>query len=180
MMALVLWLLLVTSPRPVQAKPAPVVAAPKKDVVSEWLDKTLKGTQIAAYLVGGFWVYFQFINGRTLRPRLEPKVSAELSRCTKPQFVEVIVELRNVGLTKVEIRQDGTILRLLAYDDNEADKWRLVTVIDILRSHQWIEPGELVTEPAVHVLSLKEIAILKAEVTIAGKTTEWQALAICH
>lgn len=142
------------------------------------LDVAEKILKIVAYIVGAGWVYFNFFKGRTYRPRLETRVSGQLCRRGSPELVQVTFEVKNVGLSKVDVAQTGTAMRLLAYDPDTAGGWRHLQTLDILVRHGWIEPGEVVIEQALHAVELTKICAVKVEIVITGETTMWEASAI--
>lgn len=134
--------------------------------------------KILAYLVGGAWVYFNFFKGRTYRPRLETRVSGELCRQTTPELVRAVVQVKNVGLAKVDVAQRGTGLRILVFDDTLPDKWKHVATLPLLTRHAWIEPNEVVEEQTVLPLKLSGVAAVRIESIITGRTTMWEASTI--
>lgn len=146
--------------------------------VTAILDTLEKVFKIFAYIVGAGWVYFNFFKGRTYHPRLETRVSGELCRRVEPEFVRIVLQVKNVGLSKVDIHQKGTALRLLVLDQSAKDSWRHIATLSILMRHQWIEPGELLEEHVLHPQQLSNIAALKAELIVVGKKTMWEASTI--
>lgn len=123
-------------------------------------------------------MYFNFFKGRTYRPRLETRVSGELCRQTTPQLIRAVVQVKNVGLGKVDIEQRGTALRILVFDDAAADEWRHVATLPLLTRHAWIEPSEVVEEQTVLPLKLSGVAAVRVESIITGRTTMWEASTI--
>jgi len=171
-----LWIAVGPPKKAIPATAPAVVAVPA--ATCDALDRVEKVLKIAAYLVGGGWVYFNFFKGRTYRPRLELRVTGQLSRRTTPEFVQVAVTVKNVGLSKVEVSQRGTALRLFAYDKSAKDGWKHLDTYGILTSHQWIEPGELLEEPALYELDLRDVSAIRAVVVVTGKKTMWEASCI--
>jgi hypothetical protein len=99
--------------------------------------------KILAIVVAGAWAYFNYFKGRTYRPRLE--LDAEASRRC-PTHVIVSVSLKNVGLSKVEVKQVGSALRICMHDCS-ADlscphlaEWQHVATLPLWEHHHWIEP----------------------------------------
>jgi hypothetical protein len=146
--------------------------------ISTTLDIAEKVARLLAYLVGAAWVYFNFFKGRTYRPRLEAKVLGELSRRGDPELVRAIIQLKNVGLGKVDIQKRGTALRVLAFDQSVKGNWRHISTLPILEHHAWIEPNELVEEQTVWPIDLKDIPAVRLEVIVTGRKTMWEASTI--
>ncbi len=134
--------------------------------------------KIAAYVIGGLWVYFNYFKGRTYRPRLETKIIGTLIKKGSSDFVNINAQIKNVGLSKVDIKQEGTALRLLIYNPAQHDDpWDHQVTIPILSAHQWIEPGEPVEEPVLLPLPSNVLAV-RAEVIIVSTKTMWETAAV--
>lgn len=156
---------------PVQEKKA----AAEEDSTLDIIEKLFK---LAAYVIGGLWVYFNYFKGRTYRPRLETKITGALIKKGSSDFVNINAQIKNVGLSKVDIEQEGTALRLLIYNpDRQDDPWDHQITISILSAHQWIEPGEAVEEPILLPLPSNVLAV-RAEVIIVSTKTMWETAAV--
>src|ERR1043166_6716753 len=91
-----------SSARPVTTTIAVSLVAPS--TAASPLDTVEKILKIAAYFIGGAWVYFNYFRGRTYHARLEPHVKVELCRRSTPEFMKSVATLKNVGLSRVPLR----------------------------------------------------------------------------
>lgn len=78
------------------------------------LDNLEKAAKIAAVVVGGAWVYFNTVRGRTFIPRLQPRVSGKLLRQGGAQYLLANIEVQNIGSSIALIKTRGTALRVKA------------------------------------------------------------------
>jgi hypothetical protein len=137
-----------------------VQPAPKPTSWLEWLDQV---TKIAAVLVGGIWVWVNYILNRTHRARLEAHVTAELLS-TGSDLVKVVLSVKNVGLSKVDITQRGSAIKIYWYDASDAAlPWKRGMTRSIWGSVSWIEPGETCEEQHVFQIPPVRVAPIKFE-----------------
>lgn len=137
--------------------------------------------ETAAVIVGGIWAYYKFFRGRTFRPRLELEISGRASEAKGHTNVLISVQLKNVGLSKVAISQEGSAIRVFATDSTKTDgvaEWQRAITVGVFEKHSWIEPGETITDQAlVSVPGIGHKAV-KLEVRLIGNHIEWNALSI--
>jgi hypothetical protein len=138
--------------------------------------------QIAAILVGGVWVYFNFLRGRTFRPRLEFTLSVASVRRTT-HYVTIKYSTKNVGLSRVRINRVGSILRVLAADPVQprimiSPDWRHLGSYAIFEDQGWIEPAETVSEERLLVLPDDGAIAIKLELSLASRKTAWRAVTV--
>lgn len=140
---------------------------------------------ITALIVGGIWTYFTFIKGRTLTPRLEPKLSLRVFKMGTQKYLSARIQLTNTGTSKVDILQEGTLLGVFSFEPGmtgvkaEDIKWeRYDKASTILKDHHWIEPGETIEEPALIPLPPADLTIYKVLLRINSKKTTWIVEAI--
>jgi hypothetical protein len=146
---------------------------------SSILDTIEKLFRIAAYIIGALWVYFNFWKGRTYRPRIETMITGKILNHQESKLVKILINLKNVGLSKVDVEQKGTALRLLSYDSlNINDPWKHQHTISILSAHKWIEPGETVGEHFLIPVTATNLIAVKAEVILVSKKTMWESAII--
>jgi hypothetical protein len=160
--------------------------------IASWitlLDAADKVVKIGAIIVGGVWAYYKFIKGRFYRPRLEASVSGEPFRIDNRDYVSVSISLRNVGTSKVEIRQEGTALRVFCSPVNSTYEeaggafkggevvWNRITSLSIFENHGWIESSELIHDKLLVSLPPAQLAV-RLDVRIVGQGLEWEAKAI--
>ena len=136
-----------------------------------------------AILIGAVWTYFKFFRGRTFRERLEAAVSASPGDIDGVAFLEAVVTVRNVGLSKVPIVQEGSGLRILSSDAwathdgtaPEALTWTWMATESILENHEWVEPGETVTDSLVFRLPSTPAGPVRLELHVVSEKHEWVA-----
>lgn len=104
----------------------------------------------AAVIVGGLWAYFNFVKGRTYRPRLEVEMQGEWRVIDGERWLHSRVRVKNIGASKVTLRQRGTGLQLSRLRTRDPAstraRWETLTVSEIFKEHQWIEPGETISD----------------------------------
>jgi hypothetical protein len=140
-----------------------------KDAV-EIVEKTLTSVAI---LAGGVWAYYNFFKGRVYRTRLEPTASGRLVSDGESTYLIATVTLKNAGLSKVDLHQEGSGLRVFAcatgpaVTDARDVEWERIGTFPIFADHRWIEPGEMISEDRMiavpgkgHVAFLLELRIV--------------------
>jgi hypothetical protein len=137
--------------------------------------------ETAAVIVGGIWAYYKFFKGRTFKPRLELAISGKATENKSVTNVLVSVQLKNVGLSKVEISERGTALRVFTCEPAKSEgatEWERVTTLGAFEKHGWIEPGETIADQAlVSVAGIGHQAV-KLELRLVANGIEWNALSI--
>jgi hypothetical protein len=138
-----------------------------------------------AVLVGGTWTYFKFIRGRTYRPRLSVDVAGQWRVINGADVLHVRVRVTNIGASKVSLNQYGSGVRVSfptagqradeiewepilapARGDNDAANTEKPKprVFEVLGEHEWIEPGETVSDelllnllrpPSIYMLEVR-------------------------
>ena len=141
------------------------------------------GFTIAAIIVGGIWTFFHYFKGRTFKPRLELRISGEIRKNDDSKCLITKVCLKNVGLSKLEIKQRGSGMRIISLDEvphsNEAKKLegnRLKTVT-IFKEHEWIEPNEIIDDIQVFSLPTNNKNIM-LDARVISKGIAWRAKCI--
>ncbi|HWB65437.1 MAG TPA: hypothetical protein VG708_01235 [Mycobacteriales bacterium] len=104
-----------------------------------------------AVLVGGAWAYFRFYKERTYRPRIDVRIYGQWLEPSETGGLHVRVEVKNIGNAVVYPQERGTALTAARIADPivpapMAVTWELVGAYPLLAQHDWIEPGEIVTE----------------------------------
>jgi hypothetical protein len=140
---------------------------------------------ILGIIVGAVWAYFNFFKGRTYKSRLEPKVSGKIISKNETFYLIITVQLKNVGLSDVNIIQRGTALRVFSYLPAETEKsvtsnikQNRVATISVFEKHGWVEPGELVEEQNIVVLPKDESIAFQMNLRIVSNGIEWNSVAI--
>jgi hypothetical protein len=124
----------------------------------------------AALVVGGLWAYFKFVKGRTYRPRLEVGMSGQWRQLDGMDLLHARITVQNIGNSVVTLLQRGTGLRVSvpAADQGTAPvavAWTVLRVFEILGEHEWIEPGETVSDDVLLNLGMPEPLPVRCRVT---------------
>jgi hypothetical protein len=114
-----------------------------------------------ALLIGGIWAYFKFIRGRTYRPRVEMQLAGEWWATEGKCLLSARVTIKNVGSSKLKLRQKGSGLRVRMLDPDQpappaSARWREGKVYTIFDQHAWIESGETVSDVVLLDLGVSE------------------------
>jgi hypothetical protein len=137
---------------------------------------------IAAIIVGGIWTYFNFFRGRTYRMRLEPAVSGKVATLDGVSHLIATMNLKNVGLSKVEIEQKGSALLVRSYEapsgttNAVSATWKDLAVFPVFESHQWIEPGEPIAEQRLIVIPTSVHTAFQLQLRIISHNISWKAM----
>lgn len=107
----------------------------------------------AGIIAGGIWTYFLFVRGRTLKPKIDAKVTGALSVIDGRHYLVVFLSVINRGGTVVEIdhRNTGVAVQRGTRTPSGAFDW-LDEELYFARAFR----GEKVIEPAV--MTTDEIA----------------------
>jgi len=141
---------------------------------------------VCALLFGALWTYFHFLRGRTYTPRLELEVEGVVAEINSATCVRVHLQVANVGLSRVNLTQEGAGILFSAYPQENFKAvthqalWAEPTVFPILEKHDWIEPRErldeevLIAVPTQKVIAWKIEAVL-VNVQLSGTRLRWSA-----
>ncbi len=147
------------------------------DARLETLERILK---VLAYLVGGAWVYYNYFRGRAHKSRLEVKVSGTRLDAATPNLAKVSTQVKNVGLSKAELLDAGSAIRLYGYNATKSvDQWTLIETYDSLtKNNQWIEPGVSVEEHILIPIDPGIFAAFRVDLILNSKKVRWKTTAI--
>jgi len=151
-------------------------------IVIEDAEHVLTGLGLIA---AGIWAYYNYFRGRTYRPRLEPEITASLRAGRECWHLMIAVIGKNVGLSKVDIKQEGTVVTVLAAavpgdlrGPRELD-WSEVRFVTVLSDHAWVEPGEEIMEKRLLAMPGGSYPIYRVELRIASAVGQtWTASTI--
>lgn len=155
------------------------------EIVSNILEDGERVFTIAGIIAAGAWAYFNFFRGRTYRPRLEPSISGALSLDNGGACLAATFQVKNVGLSKVDIQRKGSALSIFVAEvspglaDVQEIKWKSVADFDIFIAHQWIEPGELIQEQRLIAIPNHKYLAFRLDIRLVSpKKKEWSAMTI--
>jgi len=153
----------------------------------EFTDAFANLIQSLALIAGGVWAYFKFAKGRTFEDRLTPTVSGKLISIDEFVFLVVMMQLKNVGLSRIAFDQEASSLNVLEYIASEARE--IVSVKnDQLTSFKvfgdkdtYIEPNEIVERQTLIALPRVSSVGYQLEFEVLSDSGyKWRATAIVH
>jgi hypothetical protein len=119
--------------------------------VKAFFDIVSSAATVAAVIAGGLFAYFKFIKGRTFRPRLEVTMAGQWRDVGGHPLLHARVRVKNIGASDVTLLQNGTGLNVSRLVHRlprppAAMSWERLRVFTIFEEHQWIEPGETISD----------------------------------
>ena len=131
-------------------------------------------------IAGAFWAYFHYFRGRTYKPRLETSIAGKIVKQKEILFLIVRIKIKNVGLSKIDIKKTGSGMRIIGIEQKEnvskIEKYegtRLKTV-SILENHSWIEPRETIDDVHTFILPNNAYFGLKLDVRLITNKIVWR------
>lgn len=140
------------------------------------VQKTLTSLGIVA---GGAWAYFHYFKGRIYRPRLEPFISGNLVPEPDRNVLIVTASLKNTGLSRLPIQQEGSAVRLHARQANRSEskaglsKWDHLASFPVFEEHSWIEPNEKIEDTMSIDIQKSENNMFLMELRVVSKNISW-------
>jgi hypothetical protein len=137
-----------------------------------------------AIVFGGGWVLYNYLAGRTHRPRLQLRVSGERVLRDGQEYLIVKTELSNVGLARVELVNEGCATRVYADDQLEATEfvtepnWIKLAAFDLFRDQKWVEPSGLLIDQQLIAVPGLNGKFLKVWAHVESKRVAWNAEAV--
>ena len=130
---------------------------------------------ILALVVGGIWAYYKIFKARVFTPRLETHIDARWVVETGASHILARVKLKNVGLTRVNLHQEGSALRLWKQEMGRSTAIRSVrwketadTAFTVFEDHGWIEPGETIEDELLIRMPDDDGLIVRLQVRLVG------------
>lgn len=133
---------------------------------------------IAALIVGGLFAYYKFFKGRIFVPRLETGLSVKSICKGETSYLIASLELKNVGLARVDIHQKGTALRVSSYDGQPpvtkagSVEWKKLKSFPVFERHKWIESGEAIKDELMIAIPECDNLTFRLEFRLIGSRTE--------
>jgi hypothetical protein len=116
-------------------------------------------TALTVFLGGVVFTYYQSVRGRTYQPRLEVSMAGEWLTVDGKRLLLARIRVKNIGASVVHLIQKGTGLRVRALADADAPgaaSWVPGRVHTVLHDHEWIEPGETVSDDVLLRLAVTD------------------------
>lgn len=130
--------------------------------------------EIFAIIAGGLWAYFHYFKGRVYKLRVEPKVFGEIISTNNSNYLLITTQIKNVGVSKFEIEQKGTAIRICSWDLGSSN-WKHLKTLSIFEAHRWIESGELIEEQKLVPVQVNAYVAFLLEIRVVSKGLEWNA-----
>ncbi|MBS0641537.1 MAG: hypothetical protein JSS43_16850 [Proteobacteria bacterium] len=152
-----------------------------------WISTLLKDLltliQLIAVITAGLWAYMKFVKGRIFYPRLEVSISGTAVLRGDFTTLMAVLKVKNVGLSRIDIRQEGTALRVLAASEAKpavilAPDWKHLGTFSVFERHGWVEPGETIEEHKLLVVAGGEGKDYLLEVHLGSGKIVWTAVSI--
>jgi hypothetical protein len=137
----------------------------------------------AAIVIGGVWAYYRFIKDRVYRIRLEPSISGEIIRIDDRELLLVTLELKNAGVAKVNLKQEGSGFRVftaaeIEYDDVNLVEWNRAGTFPVFEDHVWIESGEVIREDHLIAVPYAACSSFRLELRIVSEKQAFKSSAV--
>jgi hypothetical protein len=148
------------------------------------LETASKLLTVAAIISGGAWVLFNYVAGRTHRPRLQLRVSGERVVRNGLEYLLVKTELSNVGLARVELVIEGCATKVYEHELPEETafvmepNWIELAAFDLFRGQQWVEPSGLLIDQQLIAVPGLSGKFLKVWAHVESKKVAWNAEAV--
>lgn len=120
--------------------------------IKDFVDILSSIVTVIATILAGAWAYFHFVKGRVFNPRLTLTISARQLQMRGETYVVSTLQLSNVGLSMVKIREGKLI-----FDNPDARDANITKSFDrvvdkVLLRHTRIEPGAVIKEECIRRL----------------------------
>ncbi len=117
-------------------------------VTKDFIDAVKNLAEVTAIIIGGIWAYYRFFKERTHEESVDLIVSGSLRSIGGSAYLTAVAHIKNVGLSNVRIRREGSGLRVLIYE-SETNESEVHTALDhplatfaVFENDQYIEPKE--------------------------------------
>lgn len=136
----------------------------------------------AAVIVGGGWVYFKFIRGRTFARRAELSIEVTSLITNNKPVIKATVRLSNTGLSKLPLKADGKAILLYAtpvanWRARRNFKWEWLMLSDIFLDHSWVESQEGISDDVMLPLDHRDGGpwlACRVQAQIWSKPSRWR------
>jgi hypothetical protein len=112
----------------------------------------------SATVIGALWVLMMYWRGRIHKPRIQLHVFGERAFRDGVEYLTIRTELNNVGLSRVNVRNDGCVITISAHRLPKRvgfvmePKWEELANIDLYNGQGWVEPNGLLIDSQCVVL----------------------------
>ncbi len=130
---------------------------------------------IVAIILGAIWAYYKFVKNRVFKNKLELQLSGRIISKDDKNYLVHSIQVKNVGSSKVQIENSKSGLLISGYSDGLGDD-EDVGVVQVLERHEWIEPGETVSEENIYSADISKYFALKIHLNVVAAYTRFQRL----
>ncbi|HWY21448.1 MAG TPA: hypothetical protein VNX26_09520 [Candidatus Acidoferrum sp.] len=150
---------------------------------SHWIETAKNTCEILAIFGGATWTYLNYFRGRIYNPRLECSVEASIAKHSGHSFLRVSVRIRNIGLSKVPIKQRGTALLIYsmplqgrtALFPRQVQWDEPVAAFDVFSGRKWVESSESIAEVLMVALPHGDSFTYKIALKVVSGEIWWTA-----
>ncbi len=156
------------------------------ETTTKVFDLLEKGFTILAIVIGALWVYFNYFRSRVYRSRLEPKITGNIRSDDQGYYIKLHAELKNVGLSKVNIEQAGSGISVYTYEPLgetvklKGAKWQHIGTRPVFKNHQWIEANETIEDQQLICISKGQYLAFRLVLRIVSKKISWKTKYIIY
>lgn len=140
-----------------------------KDIV----DIVASGATTLATVLAGLWAYYRYLKGRLFKPRLTLAISAQCLHADSSNYLVCALEMKNVGLTKVNIQKAHVRAVVLS----STPRRNVITTRKILLTQDWVEPGATINEQEA-ISCQTHSGIVKVEFSVVTGGSTFRATSI--
>jgi hypothetical protein len=134
------------------------------------VDMIQKIVTSAGVIIGAIWTYFLFVRGRTLKPRIVPRISGSLHPAARGQYLLATVSVANRGGIVLRVAHEDTGVAVFARTHKRgADQWVDINAFDVLAEEDLVEPGVVTEDHYVMHLPRAPQVPLRLEFFLQGK-----------
>lgn len=150
------------------------------------MDVALHAAEAAAIVIGGWWTYFNFLRGRTYKPKLAINIRGAVYPVGTAWYLDILVSVKNIGRSKFDVAETGTALiisepsRLPPQDNIMRVVWEPLGTYVTLDGQSWIEPDEEVEDRLLVLLPARHPSAYRVEAHVASESLVWKASTIVY
>ena len=145
--------------------------------LKDWAEVVETALKALGILAAGGWAYFNYFRGRIYKARLRIEVEGEEFKKGPDRYLLIRLEVENKGLSKVQIEQAGTGLRVLTHGDwvDPLNTEHLET-LSVFEEHEWVEPGEIISDEKIVHLPSADMLAIRLEFHLVSSSSSWTAI----
>src|SRR5258708_6607832 len=136
-----------------------------------WLEVFDAAIKFIALLVGAAWTWMNYVRGRTHKRKLDLGVTAKLFKKGDALYLSSICTVKNIGLSKCEIRKEGTGCEVMGLT---LAGQQLISTFETFGDHAWIEPGEQLHHSSlVRIRQEEKLIAIRVSLRVVSGKIRW-------